>query len=50
MIFIPLESAPVMKKSSFTEEGMVFAIKQHKLGMRAEEITPQMLGCRVNVS
>ena len=31
-----------MKTSRFTDEQMAFAIKQHELGMRAEEICRKM--------
>ena len=31
-----------MKKSRFTEEQIAFAIKQHELGTRTEEICPKM--------
>jgi putative transposase len=38
MIFTLLERKHVMKKSRFTEELIAFAIKQHELGTKVEEI------------
>ncbi len=42
MIFTPWEKEHAMKKSSFTEEQIAFAIKQSGLGTRVEEICRKM--------
>jgi putative transposase len=42
MIFTPWERKHVMKKSRFTEEQIAFAIKQHELGTKVEEICRKM--------